>query len=238
MREKPLVSVIIPIVKNDPFIKKNLEHLEKSTYKNLEIIVVDEGKERSYQRNFGIKKAKGKYLLYLDADQYVTPKLIEELVDLANIGFSAIYIPEQIITKGFFAYLRNWERQFYNGTPVDCVRFMAKENCPLFSEDLNGPEDSDHDRQVKGIRTTSRNYLLHDDGISFIKFLRKKAYYSKSMKNFAQKNPGDKVLNLWWRCIDVYFENSKWKRVLQRPDLFICLMGLIFLRGVIYFAKR
>lgn len=238
MNNNPLVSVVIPIIKNDPYIKKNLWYLENSTYKNLEVIVVDEGRERSYQRNFGIKKATGKYILYLDSDQFVSPQLIEECVELCEAGVSALYIPERITTRGFFAYLRNWERQFYNGTPIDCVRFMRKNVCPLFDEDLNGPEDSCHDRRVKGYKLVSRNVLYHEDNVTFLKFFRKKAYYSKSMKRFAQKYPNDKVLSFWWRCLIVYFEKGKWKRVVKRPDLFVLVMGLIFLRGVVYLCNR
>lgn len=233
------VSVIIPTTKKEkPMLDKCLKALEESTYKNLEIIVVDEGRERSYQRNFGIKKATGDYILYLDTDQFVSSDLIRECVNICRSGFNAVYIPETITTKGFFGYLRNWERQFYTGTPIDCVRFMPKWNCPLFDENLNGPEDSDHDRKVIGFRATSRNCLYHEDRVSLISFLKKKSYYAKSMRLYAEKHHKDKCLNFWWRCFGVFFENGKWKRALGRPDLFILVMCLILVRGIIYVASR
>jgi glycosyltransferase involved in cell wall biosynthesis len=232
--DKPLVSIIIPTHKGDKVINQCVEAFKQSSYKNVEIIVVDEGLERSAQRNIGIGRATGKYIMYLDSDQLVSSRLIDECVELMDCGFNAIYIPEIIMTKGFFGYLRSWERGFYTGTAVDCVRFFRRSNCPLFDESMTGPEDSDHDRRVNGLRAVSRNVLYHHDNIGFIQYLKKKSYYSKSMARFAEKHPNDKVLDFWWRCFGVYTEQGKWKKLLARPDLTICLFGLILIRGVIY----
>jgi len=155
-----------------------------------------------------------------------------------NFGYGAIYIPEIIKTKGIFAYIRNWERQFYNATSIDVVRFVRAEFCPKFDTELNGPEDSAWDRKVMGIRTTSRNPLYHYDNIGMLKFFSKKAYYSKSMKKYAEKYPGDQCLNFWWRCFGVFIENGKWKRFLSRPDLALAVLTIILVRGIIYYAKR
>lgn len=232
MPDKPLVSIVIPTHKGDKILEHCLKAIEFSTYKNLEVIVINEGLERSAQRNIGINRAKGKYLLILDSDQLITPNLIGECVN--KIGDNAgVYIPEKIITKGFFGYLRNWERQFYTGTPIDVVRFVKK-SCPLFDETMSGPEDSDWDRRIEGTRVTSINMLYHFDNIGFFKYLSKKAYYSKSMWKFSEKHPNDKCLNFWWRCLGVFIEDGKWKRCLQAPHLFVCLVALIGIRGVIY----
>jgi glycosyltransferase involved in cell wall biosynthesis len=231
-----LVSVIIPIRPKED-ISLVLSSLNNSTYKNIEIIVVDEGLERSDQRNIGIARAKGEYLLILDSDQAVSPVLIEECVTLAKFGYSAVYIPEVIKTKGLFAYIRNWERQFYTATPIDVVRFVRKD-CPYFDNTMSGPEDSDWDRRVEGRRLTSVSPLYHYDNIGVLDYFRKKAYYSKSMRRFADKHPNDKVLDWKWRCFGVFLENGKWKKFLARPDLTILVLGIIFIRGLIYYAKK
>ena len=82
------VSVIIPTKNETNNIKACLESIRRQTYPYLEIIVVDnnskdntksialnftklvfnKGPERSSQRNFGAKKAKGDFLLFIDAD--------------------------------------------------------------------------------------------------------------------------------------------------------------------------
>lgn len=233
-----LVSVIIPTTdKEKEILKECVEAIKNSSYKNVEIIVVNEGKERSEQRNIGIARAKGDYLLILDSDQIVSWSLIEECVNSIFL-FSGLYIPEKIVTKGFFGYLRNWERQFYTGTAIDCVRFVHRYHCPLFDTSMHGPEDSDWDRRIGSSRKIVRSKLYHKDNIGFINYLKKKAYYSKSMKRFADKWPDDKCLNFWWRCLFVFIEQGKWKRLLARPDLTICLFGLIILRGVIYLRGK
>ena len=57
-----MVSVIIPIRKGEN-VSEVINSLKLSCYKDIEIIVVDEGLERSAQRNIGIKRAKGEYLI-------------------------------------------------------------------------------------------------------------------------------------------------------------------------------
>jgi glycosyltransferase involved in cell wall biosynthesis len=234
---KHKVSVIIPKRRGED-INQTLLALADSVYTNFEIIVVDKGLERSAQRNIGIKKATGEYLLILDSDQHITPHLIWECVKLMEIGFSAVYIPEYLMTKGWFGRLRNWERQFYTATPIDVVRFVRAKNCPLFDKTMSGPEDSDWDRRVPGIRVTCENYILHYENVGFWGYFKKKAYYAKSMKRFAELYPDDPVINWKWRCFKVFFEKNKYKKVLQRVDLMIAVWLMILIRGVIYLWKR
>lgn len=211
-----------------------LEAIDNSTYKNIETIVVDKGLERSSQRNIGMAQACGKFFLILDSDQVISPDLIRECVDKMNCGIGGMYIPEIIKTKGLFAFIRNWERQFYTSTSIDVVRFVRAKGCPLFDTELNGPEDSSWDRQVKGLRLTSENPLYHYDNIGMIKYFQKKAYYSKSMKRFAELYPDDQCLDWRWRCFGVFCENGKWKRFLSRPDLALAVLFTILVRGIIY----
>ena len=236
---KYLVSVIIPTTDKELHLAKACEaSILASTDENVQVHIVNLGKERSEQRNIGLDMATGQYVMYLDSDQFISSRLIGECVSLMHAGFMAVYIPEKIVTKGFFGYLRNWERAFYTSTPIDCVRFMRREICPKFDLELKGPEDSDHDRRVFGLRTTSKNWLYHDDNITLKDYLKKKAYYSKSMKEFQRRWPNDRVLNFWWRCFGVFFEQGKWRRVVRRPDLFLCVMALIFARGVVYLWNK
>lgn len=226
-----LVSIIIPKTKNEN-IDKLLFSINISDYRDVEVIVIDEGLERSAQRNIGISRAKGKYLLFADSDWELSSTLISECVRLMKV-YDAIYIPEEIFTSGLFARIRNWERQFYTATPIDVVRFVCREGCPKFDEELIGPEDCDWDRRIKGARTTCKSCYYHHDNVSMIKWFSKKAYYSKSMDLFAQKNPNDKVLDLKWRCWIVFMEENKYKRFLGNPLMAICVIGTLLIRGII-----
>lgn len=100
-----LISVILPIYNVEKYLEKCLDSILKQTYSNLEIILVDDGsKDRSpdicdeYKlidqrivvihkqngglsdaRNAGIQVANGKYLVFVDSDDYVKNNMIERL---------------------------------------------------------------------------------------------------------------------------------------------------------------
>ena len=233
----PLVSIVIPIVKNDIHIKECVSAIKKSTYKNVDIVIVDEGLERSAQRNIGMKRAKGKYFLILDSDMMLTRHVIYNCVEKMESDKSLVgmYIPERIVTPGWFGRLRDWERQFYNGTLVDVVRFV-KNDCPKFDETLHGVEDSDWERQIIGKKATCDYEVHHHDKCGVIKFLKKKNYYAKCLSAY-KKNPDDKLLTMKYRCFDVFVQDGKWKRLLQKPHYTVGVALLLLARGIIFYAN-
>ena len=103
-----MVSVIIPVYNNKDYIKNALLSLRKQTYKNLDIIVINDGSTdgldfdyikniipnvRYYNkqneglgltRNLGIELAKGNYIFFLDADDTLPPNAIKILRDTIN----------------------------------------------------------------------------------------------------------------------------------------------------------
>ena len=212
--------------------------LVESTHKDYELIVIDRGLERSLQRNLGISKAAGEIILWLDSDQTISKELMEECVDLVKCGFSAIYVPEVIVADSLFGKIRAYERTFYDGTAVDVPRAVLRSVCPKFNEELNGPEDSDFGNRIVGLRTISKNVLYHHDDISVGEYFRKKAYYAKSMRKYQELNPNDKVLNWKYRCITIFLENGKWKKIIRHPILFMGVIAIILARAVIYLCKR
>ena len=232
-----MVSIVIPKRKGED-ISKCLDSISQSKYKGYEIIIVDEGLERSEQRNIGIGRAKGEYVLILDSDQYISQCLLTDCVWRAERGYDAIYIPEKIITTGWFGRLRDWERQFYTATCVDVPRFVRKSACPYFDRSMSGPEDSDWGQRIPGLRATSIACLYHEDNVTLLSYFSKKAYYSKSMKRYQEKWPDDKVLDFKYRCFQIFLEDGKWKRFIKSPIAALGVMTLIFIRGIIYLCAR
>lgn len=229
------VSVVCPNHGRD--ISKLKASLIMSDYPS-ELVEIDRGMERSVQRNIGIKEATGDIILWLDSDQSVSPKLIRECVELIQCGISAVYIPEVIVAKSFFGKIRAFERTFYTGTAIDVPRAVLKKVCPMFNTELNGPEDADFGRRIPGIKVVSRNVLYHHDDISFLEYCRKKAYYTKSMRRYAELNPDDPCLKLSYRCWTVFVENRKLLRLLRHPILTIGIIFLLAVRGAIYYANK
>ncbi len=172
----PLVSVIITTKNEEKNIENCLQSIKLQTYpqKNIEIIVVDNnstdktkeitknytsnifnfGPERSAQRNFGmLKKAKGKYLLYSDADMILSSTVIEQSVDkLEKENVVALYIPEIILGNSYWSKVRRFERSFYDATLIDCARVIRADvfkTLKGFDESLTGPEDWDLDKRLR-----------------------------------------------------------------------------------------
>jgi len=104
---KPLVSIIVPIYNSEKYISLCLESIISQTYKNLEIILVDdvsidksfsicesyqkihsnvfifkniENKGAAYSRNVGLKHSKGELICFIDSDDYVSPNMIDNMV--------------------------------------------------------------------------------------------------------------------------------------------------------------
>ena len=235
---KGMVSIVVP-THGGRDLSKLKASVEASMYKNWELIIIDRGLERSVQRNIGIDEAKGEFLLWLDSDQSISPWLLTECVVMMRKGYDALYVPEIILADGFFARVRAYERGFYTGTPIDCVRFLRLQGCPRFNVDLFGPEDASFDRNVKGVRGVTKNVLYHHDPVSVGEYFRKKAFYARSLKIYSVLHPGDKCLNPMFRCCTVFIEQGKWRKIFAHPVLFACVLGIIFIRGLIYvFGKK
>lgn len=98
MTETPFFSVIIPTYNRGPLLIKSINSVLSQTYTDFELIIVDDGstdntyevvmsftdsrihyyykenEERNFARNFGIEKACGKYVCFLDSDDYYLPQ--------------------------------------------------------------------------------------------------------------------------------------------------------------------
>jgi glycosyltransferase involved in cell wall biosynthesis len=122
--EQPLVSVILCFYNEQRFIKEAIESVRNQTYSHWELLMVDDGssdlspliaksyvsqypkntfylqheghlnKGLSASRNVGIKKAKGKYVAFIDADDIWLPEKLENQVALLESNTQASVLLE------------------------------------------------------------------------------------------------------------------------------------------------
>lgn len=125
----PLISVIIPLFNGERFIAQTLESVLGQTYRNIEIIVVDDASTdsgcdivRRYgaadsrlrlltseinfggparPRNVGIKNAKGEFIAFVDADDVWKPHKLEAQLDflIHSPDIDMVYSPAEIIDE-------------------------------------------------------------------------------------------------------------------------------------------
>lgn len=272
MENMPLVSVVVTTKNEERNIGNCLQSIKEQTYPSIELIVVDnnsgddtveiaknftekvyiKGPERAAQRNFGVKEAQGKYILYLDADMILSKEVVAECVDKCEgENCIALYIPERIVGQGFWIKVRDFERGFYNASCIDAVRFVRRDKfleVDGFDEEnlASGPEDWDFDRRIKQFGNVSiiKSPLYHKEGgFNFRKYLRKKGYYSKSLDGYVEKwGRGDpivkKQLGARYRLLGVFIENGKWKRLIRHPLLTVGIYLLRFMVGITYLRHR
>ena len=185
MKECPLVSVIVPTRNSAEKIEMCLTSIEQQTYRNIEVIIVDQGsddktlnkcgrfstrvllvpKSKFYtpptiSRNVGAKIAKGKYLLHIDSDMELTPLVVEECVMKSeDESFGAIIIHEIDIAEGYWGKCKALERSCYVGdSDLEGARFVTKaifDAIGGYDEFLSSGEDWDINRRYKNITKLS-----------------------------------------------------------------------------------
>lgn len=107
MREKnPLVSVVVPVYNVEPYVAECLDSVLAQTYRNIEVVVVDDGSTDgspaicdqfankdhrikvlhktngglSSARNAGLTESRGEWIAFVDSDDYVSPVFVEALL--------------------------------------------------------------------------------------------------------------------------------------------------------------
>lgn len=118
---KPFFSVIIPTLNEELFLPNLLKDLKNQKLKNFEVIIIDANSKDntkkeaqsykkylklrmystskrnvSYQKNIGAKKAKGNFLIFIDADCRVKNKFTYLLKKAVSSNKGLVYIPSLI----------------------------------------------------------------------------------------------------------------------------------------------
>lgn len=185
------ISIIIPVYNVEIYLKQCIESVVNQTYKNLEIIIINDGTldnsvsiieqfskndERiilinqenqglSGARNSGIKAASGEYLMFLDSDDWLHLETIEKCILKINLGKTDVVL---------FSYIKEYlsfsEKKFI--LPFDkaydqeeCI-YLHQRIIGLNGKDLSNPEQADS--LVTAWGKLYKSSIIKNNNIQFI----------------------------------------------------------------------
>jgi len=148
-----MISIVIPVYNAESYLKKSIESILNQTYPVWELILIDNGSEdesyricqeyakkderiwvmHQYQnrgvsaaRNLGLERVTGKYVTFLDADDWIAPDYLEKLnkmakstqADMLVCQFQKVYDEQrnedEVVSKETNAQKRNYRLKTYN----------------------------------------------------------------------------------------------------------------------------
>lgn len=152
---QPVVSVVVAIYKSEKFLPKLIESILGQTYRNLDVILVDDGspdgsgvicdrfaaqdgrvrvihKENGgtcSARNEGIAIARGEYLVIIDGDDWLAPDYMEYLLSLIQRPGVNMAMTDSIFTTRDMA--QNPEDHIVDLTPEQAVAYILYPKIPI-----------------------------------------------------------------------------------------------------------
>ncbi|MFV2029941.1 MULTISPECIES: glycosyltransferase family 2 protein [Neisseria] len=235
MADYPLVSVIIPCFNVEQYLPETLESLFAQTYKNFEVIAIDDGstdgtlrllehyaennanlkvlsQENAYcavARQNAIAYAKGKYLVCLDSDDKLDPSYIEKCVAVAESNNDVAIVYSN-------AVLFDNENKPWYLPEFDTVGFLLK-NC-IYVTALIRKSVFD---KVGGFDTSLTMYEDWDLFISIIKnngkvfkineylfFYRKRKNKTSVSNSISKENESNNLLKIYNKHYEFYIKNG------------------------------
>ena len=168
--DNELISIIVPVYKVEKYLEKCVNSILKQTYTNLEIILVHDGspdkcgqlcdelaktddrikvfhKENgglSDARNYGVERANGEYIGFVDSDDYIHECMYEELykaikksgTSIAECGVTRVYkntLRPHYEGEDYFLVL---DREGYLKEYLENKRLYGSAWCKLIHRDL------------------------------------------------------------------------------------------------------
>lgn len=211
------VSVIVPVYNTEEYLRKCLDSLVNQDFSSYEVIIVNDGSTdnsikvideyvRKYDfvkafskkngglssaRNYGIEKASGKYLTFVDSDDYVEESYLKKLYsimdkensDLAVCEFSYIYSDGNIVRSySNLDYTDDILKKYLLTPPMAPIRMFKKDlfnhikfKEGIYYEDLElCPKLVKYAKKVSFVNESLYNYLIRENSIMHQKEMNSK----------------------------------------------------------------
>lgn len=165
---RPLVSVIVPVYHVEAYLTQCIESILVQSYSNIELILVDDGSTdkcpeicdaflqkdnrvicvhkrnegQSFARKSGLERASGKYILFVDADDWIEPDTVKCCVETAEntsadvvcFGYKRCY-KQRVFKTELFSEKRTFEKGE--------IRLLRRRMVGLFKDELSAVEAAD-----------------------------------------------------------------------------------------------
>ena len=231
---KDLITVIINVYNGEKFINKCLDCIINQTYKNLEILIINDGstdntlnimkkykdkrirvistenKGLSLSRNVGIDNALGEYLYFIDVDDFIELDTIEYLYNMCKRTNTLISTCRSLQVKDF-----NNNKNVKN----ENIKVISKEDMlkkVLLYDDVAIWNKLIHKNLFNDIRFKNRiandilvtyKLVLKTDKISYSN--KVKYYYLKHDNSITYKNNEDRSIDLYNAALERYYYIKK-----------------------------
>ncbi|MCM1326109.1 MAG: glycosyltransferase [Bacteroidales bacterium] len=140
--EDILVSIVVPVYNVEKYIDECIQSLIAQTYSEIEILLIDDGSTDSsgykcdqwaaaephitafhksneglgYTRNYGMERAKGRFVVFVDSDDYVKYDMIEKMMEVQEKhDADTIITGWQRVKKDKVVYSENYPYEIYQG---------------------------------------------------------------------------------------------------------------------------
>lgn len=235
---KGLVSIIIPVYNAGKYIEKCIDSIIKQTYSNWELLLVNDGskdnslevcnkiKEKdkrinvidkinggaSSARNVGLKYCKGQFICFVDSDDYVGSRYIEDLVSPYEQGSNSMVICGMtIMYNNIKSYFR------YDNETIETDIFTNLSNTHFFRH--GGPTSKLYLKEI-----IDKNNLKFDEklcnyedlmfNLAYIEYINK-IIFSPSTEYVYIRDNSTQSLRLNGIDSEMYLVNS-YKRILDK----------------------
>ena len=136
----PKVSVIVPVYKVEPYLRKCVDSILGQTYRDFELILVDDGSPDKcgaicdkyasadprvhviHQANGGLSAARNAaldwvfansssdYVVFVDSDDWVSDNYLEEMLSEASRGYRIVCVNIDVVTEDGASNVNSWEK--------------------------------------------------------------------------------------------------------------------------------
>lgn len=248
----PLVSVVIPTKDSIRTIERCLLSIREQTWPAVELVVIDNysedgswevaqkladiavqaGPERSAQRNLGIDRSTGDWVMWIDGDMELPPSILERAINAAS-NADGVFIPERTVGMGYWTHCRALERSCcIEEILVQSPRLVRRQymiESGGFLTSLTGTEDAElRTRMLEDGCTLTwiPDLIIHDEGrITLIGVLRKRYYYGRGLASYKRDHPGA-LAGQAKAAVGAY--GRHWRRLVGQP---LVAVGVVFMRG-------